>query len=533
MRARTLLVWLAVIALLVDLGSYHRSHHGDSLVPVLMSLQHWTPFFWEQDRFFMLVPLLALPFRDPLANLLVQSALGIFAGLGAYFAVGHYALAELTDRRLWQPSAALALCLFVAFASDNTALDWFGAQPYGVSLALGGWGLVLARAGRVLVGAVLLVLALLVNPAALFVLGPLVVGWRLLAGAAATAPAPSRPAVASSQARRQQRRRAAREHARVAVAAPSRLVACSERLVRLVRRERPTAWCLGLLLGGFAVSLFASRAAEYRMAYAILPPAEWPACWWGLLRNAWRAYLADGLAAAMAAGLLVGVIAAALGRRWRALRQALAAAALLAASGAACVLVMGALNWPKLNDLAPRYILPAVALWLLGSMVVATGPLLALLSEPRRRLAAAAAAAPLLVVALLRYGVPSLQGVRADLDRSLGARTQEVIDSGATHVIGDYWKVWPTVFHVNLVLASRGSERRVWGVTHRSLPTRHLWLAVPRSEMRFAMAADDDPRRWWWSAALGLPPLEVERRLETIVILRPAAAAAGSPGRRG
>ena len=41
-------------------------------MPVLVSLQRWTPFYWDQERYGMLIPALALPVRDPLLNLLLQ-----------------------------------------------------------------------------------------------------------------------------------------------------------------------------------------------------------------------------------------------------------------------------------------------------------------------------------------------------------------------------------------------------------------------------------------------------------------------------
>ncbi len=40
------LLLCGVTAIVIDLGSIHRHHHGDSLVPVLVSLYRWTPFYW-------------------------------------------------------------------------------------------------------------------------------------------------------------------------------------------------------------------------------------------------------------------------------------------------------------------------------------------------------------------------------------------------------------------------------------------------------------------------------------------------------
>ena len=83
-------------ALWIDFGAFHRLHNSDSIVPVLVSLFRWTPFYWEQDRLGMLVPLLAIPFRNPLANLLAQSAFNVFCGLAAFFLCARYVV-----RRAW------------------------------------------------------------------------------------------------------------------------------------------------------------------------------------------------------------------------------------------------------------------------------------------------------------------------------------------------------------------------------------------------------------------------------------------------
>jgi len=53
---------ILLTAFFIDFGTFHRHHHSDSLIPVLESLYHWQIFFWSQDRFGMLVPLLATPF---------------------------------------------------------------------------------------------------------------------------------------------------------------------------------------------------------------------------------------------------------------------------------------------------------------------------------------------------------------------------------------------------------------------------------------------------------------------------------------
>ena len=75
------LLWVTVTAIVLDFGILHHFHDADSLVPVLISLYRWTPFYWEQDRYGMLVALLATPFDHPFTNLLVQNGITIWAGL--------------------------------------------------------------------------------------------------------------------------------------------------------------------------------------------------------------------------------------------------------------------------------------------------------------------------------------------------------------------------------------------------------------------------------------------------------------------
>src|SRR5437762_10011290 len=88
------LVICAAAGLMVSLGSFHWWHNSDSLIPMLVSLQKWTPFFWEQDRIGMLVPLLTLPLREPLWNLIAQEAIYVSTTLAAMFLLPRYVLRD-------------------------------------------------------------------------------------------------------------------------------------------------------------------------------------------------------------------------------------------------------------------------------------------------------------------------------------------------------------------------------------------------------------------------------------------------------
>ncbi len=53
-------------------------------------------------------------------------------------------------------------------------------------------------------------------------------------------------------------------------------------------------------------------------------------------------------------------------------------------------------------------------------------------------------------------------------------------------------KVWPSVFHVNLVRHERGDLRPFWGLSYRSSPSFLLWRDVPPEQVVVATANGDD-----------------------------------------
>ncbi|MBY0512590.1 MAG: hypothetical protein K2P78_01605, partial [Gemmataceae bacterium] len=75
------LLLYAAAAAWVSFAGIHRWHNSDSLLSSLASLYAWTPFFWQQDRVGLLVPLLTSVCPDPVANLVLQTGLTVFVGL--------------------------------------------------------------------------------------------------------------------------------------------------------------------------------------------------------------------------------------------------------------------------------------------------------------------------------------------------------------------------------------------------------------------------------------------------------------------
>src|ERR1700685_700914 len=123
----------AAVALFIDFVHIHREEHADALIPVMVSLQRWTFFYWGQDRIGMLLPLLALPFHDPFVNLLIQGWMSIFSALASYFLLARY----LCRTAVWPLAATLGSAGLLALSPPRVRFDWLIAQnQYGVSLLL-------------------------------------------------------------------------------------------------------------------------------------------------------------------------------------------------------------------------------------------------------------------------------------------------------------------------------------------------------------------------------------------------------------
>ena len=167
------------VAMCVNLGNFHGMHHGDSILPILVSLQRWTLFFWDQDRVGMLVPLLAMPIKNPLMNLLVQEAIYIFCSLATFFLLARYMLRDLTYPLVGVMSAAL----FLVAAPPSLVFNFTAGTFYSVWFGLGLGGLLLAETWpttsrslwRILLAVALLTAVHWVNASAALLLGPLLV----------------------------------------------------------------------------------------------------------------------------------------------------------------------------------------------------------------------------------------------------------------------------------------------------------------------------------------------------------------------
>jgi hypothetical protein len=480
------------IAVVIDLGGLHRLHTSDDLVFVLASLYAWTPFFWEQDRVGLLLPLLASPCPDPLLNLLIQNALSAFAGLAATLVLSRY----LFRQPFYPLVAAAANAGLIALTPADFRYNLFVNCCYGTALTLGVGGLLLTepgRAGRVTrprgLGALVLVaLSEWVYLGNVLLLLPLAVFrcWLM----------PARPGGVSLR-----------------------------RGWRPLRTDPEFRCALAVLALGTAVGFglkTLGTAVSGETTVGGLYAQFWPLAWGRMAGNLWEALAAGPWLVVLPVAAVAGLLCQARGDR-RPLRPVYRAGAVAALAGLAKALFLGTRTWVAWNQFAFRYLIPTVLCLQVALVAVALAPLAGAVTDRGRRLLTPLSAAVVLAAALVVYGWPSPVRVRADLDDTLGAYTADVLDGDCEFVCGDYWHVWPAVYHANLTLHERGDPRTVWGIADRGRPMRRCWQTASPAERRIAVPRDDRQDADDLLAAYGFgPPAEAGAR-RTVEVLRAAA----------
>ena len=445
---------IGVAAILLAMGRMMSSASADTLIPVLASLYRWTWFYWGQNRLGLPIALVAGVFHNPLHNLIVQTALSSFFALASFALVGVFVAGRYRATVVGLAAAAL----FVAAAPAGFHQEFLTLGPsYGIGLTSAMLGLLVLEqwttvrpAWRWLGAGLLLFFAFWANLAVVFFVGPLA-GLRSLWG-------------------------------------PEDAPADDES----PRRWHRWQW-LAVLVPTFAANFWIALSYRYQDDLSLAPLADVPE---GLLRlshNTLAAFdvsLALVVAALTAAGITTAVLRRAHFRTL--LRGSLAV--LAGVLGYLTITVTSSHVWR--NGLAFRYAIPAVVAILATLVALA---LVSWLPLARKKYVALewALMASLLVATVVRHGMPSPAVVRTIIDDKFGKRTAQFLASGCPILMGDYWEVWPTVFHTNLTLYESGHKRVVWGLAHRAEVTMDLWgplvgktcMAVPATPISKSTAS--------------------------------------------
>jgi len=487
-----------VVAVLVDLGKLHRYHNADSLVPVLLSLYRWQFYYWEQNRFGMLVPLLASPFDHPLTNLLVQNGITAWSGILGIFLASRYLYRDHTWPLIGFASSILFFLVAPLYFQWMYLSTWTVYAP-SLPLAFTALLLVIPTEGqsrpkiwKLLVALALVALAAWVNSAMAFLLVPLVGATGLFRWLSDSA----RPRVSYR----------------------------NPHLVELVLSAF-------LLISGTAFAIATQKIkalAPYPTTWVQFPAAaEWPDLATMMATGFWSDIEPVEWAGTMVVSLAIACGFLLFSNYRRITLQSLALVLLTFVAVVVYAALMGVLfkgRW--------RYGIPGIMLLHIAVIASFVRPWASQSNPLRIRQLMYGACVLLVGAVLVAHSYPSLARVRADLDQipagsktgsTAGARADALIESNATHVAGSYWDVWPAVFLANVKLAERDEKRTIWGLTHRAWPTERSWSSVPRDRIRIASFPDDpgmdginpgDPPMQsldWVKLYLHLPIREVHR----------------------
>jgi hypothetical protein len=521
-------VWLALVlatglaGVLIDLGRFHHAVHADGLLPVLMSLQKWTPFLWGQDRLGAPVAWLAMPIRHPLYNLLFQAGVMIWLGLLAPALVARAAGLRAEAAAV----GAVVSLILIALLGRFRLYDLLWIQPYAPSLCLGALGVLLLDSRVRMVrwgGFVCVLLGHYLNVALVLPLLPLVM-LRPRAGCHHQQPANALPSPPSSQ---------GGEPKRLDSAPP-----LDEGGLAGVRSGQPLAVKLspagGRLVGAaailvcFACSVGGSRLADApHEAYAPRPPAEWGAAYRGL-----TATLLVKVPNRMWIGCSMLVVAGAVGVRNLPAgerRRVLAAAGALLAGAAGHFLVLGPSRHVVIDTLSCKYSYMSLLLLLVALAGFGVAPWLVRLEARGRGTLTFGLLAALVVSAPLRFGPPSIEGVTRGLRAHSGAVARDVLDNRARFLIGTYWKVYPALFLANLDAYDGGRREPIWGITEKAGATRLLWRRSIGQGERYATLAGDEKAARFFMRYCRLPALKRVTRTTRVMIWREVPLAGNGP----
>jgi hypothetical protein len=445
-------------AVCIVFSAFHFNTNGDSVVPVLVSTVQWSPHYWGADRFGMVLPLLALAIENPFANLLAQNLLSAFLGLLAPFCLARY----LFGPRLFLPVGAACSGLYVAAFSSNALYTYLSlGQCYAPALGFGHAALCLlsfqgtrrATLASALFGLLCLGFAFWMTPSLGLTLLPLIVLKRALG---LDDPFAHPPAPATDR-------------------AP---------LWRRVLADRAT-WLLLAVLAAFGLSSLATLLSPYHGPYALMPLAEWPGSALAVVSSLFVKHFGPGWAPV---GLL-GAALTGLGLLLWPWDRRLAAWALKALLTLGCAvlcetMVLTLNEHVRLNDFDGRYLLISRNLLCALAFGLLFAGIYRRLTVKNGRSLGYALSLALLAAALLGYGAPSTSKARASLDQATARYAPELMAQGCTHLVGDYWLVWPAVFAVNLRNHEQGSDARLWGVTERAQNTQQFWAQGDYRSMR-------------------------------------------------
>jgi hypothetical protein len=408
---------------------------ADDLVPVLISTSKLTVYYWDADRYGMLIPALASFAENPLVNAGVQ---GWLTALCANLSILSFSYLAGGGGGLLPRSLTAAAAQAVISSDPAHNVLYHTGQSYAPAMLFTGLGLILAGKSALREDRAPPSGACAAASFACFLIG----FWVNKAMAILAF------AVAAGQ-------------ILLALASPGGKSP-------FARAPRVRLLTLGLAAGALAVNAGLSRllvpASVIPGDYGLLPVSEWLTGIRALLVDAADKYLLTAWRkwvtfAAIALAAATGVIAAARGERARQAAPLLLGALVLLAEAAA----YGTNAWVKINAFDSRY-LQAGQTFLLACLCAA----LPLPDAERARRALAACAAALAAALGVAQGGLDPAAFHHRVFSAYGAGVDEARAADCSCLAGNYWQAWPKVFLANASPRPWTDGEMVWGISYRS-----------------------------------------------------------------
>jgi hypothetical protein len=408
-----LLFCLGIASGIYALSQFHSLSTGDELVPVLVSTQSMSMFYWGADRFGMLLPLLAVFIRDPFWNLVAQNFLCASVSFFSFFAACRFFFGPRTwllagsmmalITLVWPPVEPMGSYMSIGQSFAPSAAALFA----GLLVLGGGWSEGRSSAPgpcRMLAGLVLLCLSLWVNIGMFLTALPLAFGSYFLGPH-------------SGQGR--------------------------------CRQARHTFLIVGFVVLALAVNLalkdyFAKQYSTHD--YSLLPFSLWHEALASLAANFMMVFYSNVernvVLICVAVASCVCIIAMGFVVRGGSslLNELFWAAGMSCLAALSNYIFYGTNAWVRINHYEGRYLL-IVNFLLMCILCGAAAAAPMLLPKKARNILAVTFVILIPLVSLKSYGIPSVDRLEGGLEERFGAFADKVLDCGCTHVAGTYWKV--------------------------------------------------------------------------------------------
>lgn len=508
----TLLVNCILIAIAFWMGFSKMSlpHSSDTLMPSLMSLQKWTFFYWGQERLGSFLPLVLIPFKHPLTNYLVQKIIAIYFGFVCLFLIGRY----ITNHQNWIPIGCIsAILMFNCLFQEQIIAYFINHYEYSISLtfALSGVLILSNKPIRklsklnILIGTFFFLLAHWVNISIILALGPLVFAHCFFK------PFP----INSSNIKDN-----------ISLLRKDKFYFLQK---GKLLRELFEFFFIPIIFGcAFIANLIFSKF--YRISnsldaltdFRFLPVSFWTESWYKMAFNAWENFFQNGLMTTLGVFTIFALASLIMPQSRKVFPSAVFSLSIILLSAFIHILAIGTLRHMEINLFNDRYLFIPLVLIIVGIIAFSFTLIQPNIPKNIQTVITYFLLAGLLINAIYKTDHLSAADIKMFFHHKYGAISKEVVGSHSTHIIGNYWDVWPVVFYSNLQLYENDTDKQIWGLTLRGNETKLLWKDIPLEQFRIAMFHDSNSREFQrYIKQFDLPELRVAKKLNHISILEP------------